>query len=229
MGGLLSGLLSGLFSGYAANKAKKEAEALAQGHMDSTNIDVTGTMGNYSSQDGQIDMSLSPEFQNLFDTYLGGIDTQSDYIRELEAGDGGHGYAEDLRSLQAPEDARQQVALQNRMLAQGLGQSTHGGSMFGELLGAQQRKGQEAEILGQDRYGQDLSAAYARRDTTLANLLNLGSAPMDLASVGLKGAGLNELASQTGVGLMSEGSLNRTDAISGFGTALAGSIGNWGS
>jgi len=190
-GGIASGLFGGLGS-YSLGKKEREAEEalgkeiLSRGQALGTQavegsrfqpFSVTSSLGGVQgTAEGGFDMNLSPEQQALQDRLFG---MSGSFLDEL----GGdplerqQALYEQIRTIQRPEEERQQLALENRLLGQGrlgLMTSQYGGSpeQFAQAL-AQEQARNEAFYNAYGQSQDDRQQAY----NLASGLMGLGYKP----------------------------------------------------
>ncbi len=221
-GGIASGLLGGLGS-YSLGKKQREAEEalgkeiLSRGQALGTQavegsrfqpFSVTSSLGGIQgTAEGGFDMNLSPEQQAIQDRLFG---MSGSFLDEL----GGdplerqQALYEQIRAIQRPEEERQQLALENRLLGQGrlgLMTSQYGGSpeQFAQAL-AQEQARNEAFYNAYGQSQDDRQQAY----NLASGLMGLGYKPQQelgsLYQLATPTAGFAQSGRETGATLQAD-------------------------
>ena len=153
--GQLAKVAIGAYSQNRQRKAQEEASNEAKRQADlaykrSLPWDVQGLFGstNFDEDSRKLSMELSAPWQQEYDTAFAGADKQRRYIADMEADPmaAGKKFYEMQKALYAPEQEADRLALENRLLDQGMLGSSGGASRI--------------EALRKAQAGQDLQAQY---------------------------------------------------------------------
>ena len=194
---LIGPILGGIMQNRAAKKAAAAQTAAGeQAYRRSLPKGVAGMFGGFTYDDAsqQASMTLSPEMQAQYDALMGRAGATAQQIQDLDPLELQQQLYSQQLGLLAPEQERQSLAQESRLLQQGRLGSTGGAGQMQAL--------QEAQ--GQQRLGL-LSSSYATAQNTLDSMrqremmdrqaaLGIGNLPLAYADVsrgmaGLAGAG----------------------------------------
>ena len=180
----------------ASDAASREAELAYQRSLP---WDVKGAFGEaeYDEEGRQLDMSLSQPWQSEYDLAMQGAKDQRGYIAGMEADPmaAGQKFYEMQKAIYAPEQEKERLAQENRLLAQGMLGSTGGASRIEALRKAQAIQDLEAQYAGLDK-AQGLIDTYRGRSVTdLGTAENIGQMPQKYAETGRGiGTGMSSIA-----------------------------------
>ena len=229
-----------LISSYGANKAAKKGAASADraaelAYKQSLPWDVKGMFGSATFDEGgrTSEIKLDPEMQKLYDRLYGRAGGYGEQVAAM--GDTPLAvekrFYDKQKAISAPGEERERLALESRLLAQGMLGSTGGAGRMQTLLEAQGMKDlvRRSDAASQSQQLLDL---YRTRETgDIKQAVGIGALPYDYASLGRGIGGGMSSAAQYGAGLRSQGALNRADTSAAGWGSLGKSIGqaDWGS
>jgi len=216
-------IVGGLIGASGAKSAAKTSAAASDraaqlAYEQSLPWGMAGLFGSATfDEDGKLgQVTLAPELQEHYDRLLArGVATG-----ETLAGFAGDPFElqqqiyEQQRELFAPQQEEERLALENRLLAQGMLGATGGQQRMGALLESQQMQdlARQGQALTQAQQLVDLYRGREAEDIGLAT--ELGKLPLDYASIGRGiGGGLSNVAG-IGAGI-------RSTAAAGLGGAQA--------
>ena len=224
---------SALIGGYGANKAAKRS-ARAQGkaadlaYQQSLPWDVSGMFGSATfDEDGRAaNIELDPEMQKLYDRYYA---RSSDWGSKAEAMGNDplamqQQFYEEQKALAAPGEQKDRLALENRLLSQGMFTSTGGSEKTIDLHTAQAMKDLVRRSDAMSQSQQLLDLYRTRESGDMKQALGIGALPYDYAQLGRGiGGGMSGVA-QYGAGLRSQGAMGigavTANAWGGLGRAI---------
>lgn len=211
-GGQLLGAGISLLGQRKAAKAQSAASAAAErqaelAYQRSLPWDVSGMFGTATfDEDGrELKMGLAEPWQKEYDIALGGAAKQREYIAGLEADPytAGKRFYEQQKALYAPEQEKQRLDLEKRLLAQGMMGSTGGALQTQALREAQLAQDLEAQYAGLDKAQSLIDTYRARTASDLSQAEAIGQLPQKYAETGRGiGTGLSTIAG-TAAGLAS--------------------------
>jgi hypothetical protein len=214
MGAIAGPIIGGLIGASGARSAAKTAAAGQEraaelAYEQSLPWDVKGMFGSATfDEDGRAaDIQLDPEMKALYDRLYG---RAGGYAEQVEAMGKDplamqQKFYEEQKAIAAPGEEKDRLALENRLLAQGMLGSTGGASRMGELQTAQGMKDlvRRADAMSQSQQMLDL---YRTRETgDIKQALGIGALPYDYATLGRGIGGGMSGAATYGAGLRSEG------------------------
>lgn len=185
-----AGILGGAITGSAAGKLDKKLKGIGDDiYKRSKPWDVEGTFGGVEfDQDNQVSkLGLSEDWQSQYEQQLADADAQKAYITEMEADPmaAGQKFYEMQKALYAPEQEEDRLAMENRLLGQGMLGSSGGASRIEALRKAQAAQDLQAQYAGLQQ-AQDMIDTYRGRQAQgLGQAQRIGSLPMDYANLGL--------------------------------------------
>ena len=200
MGSIVSGLFGKGGSGIAGD-AVRRARELAPGARFTPFTVTTGTGTSGYSGDGNFYASLSPEYQNLLDTSLGGAQGLFEQFASFDPSQRAADIYSEQSALLQPEFQRQATDLQSTLFGRG----TLGKKLAGESLGLGRGSGMaQADALGLGRAQQQTLAQLAAqsRQQALGEQQALGAMAGQALQAGLGISGLEQ--SLMGMGLNAE-------------------------
>ncbi len=170
--------------------------------------------------------TLSPELQAQYDQYMASAAANQGQVAALGADPyaAGKKFYEQQKALYAPEQEKQRLGMENRLVAQGMFGSTGGGQQMNALLDAQAQQDAQAQIAGFDK-AQGLIDTYRGRGAAdLGMVESLGLLPHKYAMLG-RGLGSDQAnIAKAGAAAQATAAQTMSDATSGFGTSLANQI-----
>jgi len=189
---MLGMAIGGAVAGYGADKASRQAQATAREQAElaykrSLPINVGGMFGDvsYDEQSRTMDVGLSPELQAQYDIALADADRQRQYISGIE-GDpmaAAESFYQQQRELYAPQQEADRIALENRLLAQGMLGSTGGQGQMEALRSAQYTQDLQARQAARQEAQQLIDTYRARTAQNLASVEALGGLPLQYANL----------------------------------------------
>jgi len=164
-----AGILGGAITGSAAGKLDKKLKGIGDElYKRSKPWDVEGAFGGVEfDQDNQVSkLGLSEDWQSQYEQQLADADAQKAYIAGMEADPmaAGQKFYEMQKALYAPEQESQRLAMENRLLGQGMLGSTGGAGQTQALLEAQRQQDLQAQYAGLDK-AQSMIDTYRGRQT----------------------------------------------------------------
>ncbi len=191
-GAIASSLIGGIMTNRAAKKtAEAQRQAGEQAYQRSLPRNVSGLFGSFGyDEQGGSTMALSGDLQAQYDALMGRAGATASQIQDLDPMALQQQLYNQQLGLVAPEQERQSLAQESRLLQQGRLGSTGGAGQMQAL--------QEAQ--GQQRLGL-LSNSYATAQNTLDSMrarelqdrqtaLAIGNLPMNYANTSAQMAGL---------------------------------------
>ena len=169
----------------ASDAASREAELAYQRSLP---WDVKGAFGEaeYDEEGRQLDMSLSQPWQSEYDLAMQGAKDQRGYIAGMEADPmaAGQKFYEMQKAIYAPEQEKERLAQENRLLAQGMLGSTGGASRIEALRKAQAIQDLEAQYAGLDKAQGYIDTYRGRSAADLGMAETIGQMPQKYAETG---------------------------------------------
>jgi len=220
-----AGILGGAITGSAAGKLDKKLKGIGDElYKRSKPWDVEGAFGGVEfDQDNQVSkLGLSEDWQSQYEQQLADADAQKAYIAGMEADPmaAGQKFYEMQKALYAPEQESQRLAMENRLLGQGMLGSTGGAGQTQALLEAQRQQDLQAQYAGLDKAQSMIDTYRGRQTQGLGQAQQIGSLPMDYATLGLGlGQAMTEPASRAAE-LQAYGAKGMFNARKGMGRAI---------
>lgn len=180
----------------ASASAERQAELAYQRSLP---WDVQGAFGeaNYDEEGRQLDMSLSEPWQAEYDLAMQGAKDQRGYIAGME-GDpyaAGQKFYEQQKALYAPDQEKDRLALENRLLGQGMLGSSGGAARQEALRKAQAQVDLQAQYDGLEKAQGLIDTYRGRAATDLGMAETIGQMPQKYAETGRGiGTGLGSIA-----------------------------------
>lgn len=175
--------------------------------------------------------TLSPELQSEYDAYMSSAGVNRGQVSALGADPyaAGNKFYEQQKALYAPEQEKQRLGMENRLVAQGMFGSTGGGQQMNALLDAQQQQDAQNQIAGFDKAQALIDTYRGRQAADLGMVESLGLLPHKYASLG-RGLGSDQgTIAEAGAAAQATAAQTMSDATSAFGTSFANSINDrWG-
>ena len=205
IGGQIGGALGGAMASRKASKAASQAQQTANeqarlAYERSLPINVGGMFGDvtYDEATRQMQIGLSPELQAEYDVALADPARQRQFIAGIE-GDpmaAAESFYQQQRQLYAPQQEADRIALENRLLAQGMLGSTGGQGQMEALRSAQYTQDLQARQAARQEAQQLIDTYRARTAQNLASVEALGGLPLQYANLS-RGVG-SDLGSAAG-------------------------------
>jgi len=176
----LAQLGSSYLQGKAASDAS-EASRLAGEQLwkRSQPWDVGGMFGQakFDSEGNRLDFELSDEWKQQYDQQLMDADAQKAYISEMEADPmaAGQKFYEMQKQLYAPEQEKDRLSLENRLLGQGMLGATGGAGQMGALLQAQGQQDLQAQYAGLQQAQSMIDTYRGRQGAALQAAQGIGA------------------------------------------------------
>jgi len=169
----------------ASASAERQAELAYQRTLP---WDVKGNFGEaqFDEEGRQLDMSLSAPWQSEYDLAMAGAGKQRGFIAGMEADPmaAGKKFYDMQKAIYAPEQEKQRLALENRLLGQGMLGSTGGANRSEALLKAQAMQDLEAQYSGLDKAQGMIDTYRGRAATDLGMAETIGQLPQKYAETG---------------------------------------------
>jgi hypothetical protein len=149
-------------------------------------FDYTYDSGTGKLSDTSITQTLSPELQAEYDRLLGNTKATQEQLAPWQADPSAatEAYYQNYKASVLPQQQAEQLALENRLLAQGMLGSTGGRGRTNALLKAQAQADQGARFQSQDRAQSLVDKYRARAAQDLTQATALGALPSSLAAMG---------------------------------------------
>ena len=169
----------------ASEAASREAELA---YKRSLPWDVQGAFGGaeFDEEGRRLDLSLSEPWQAEYDLAMAGAEKQRGFISGMEADPmaAGQKFYEMQKALYAPEQEKDRLEQENRLLAQGMLGSTGGASRIEALRKAQAMQDLEAQYSGLDKAQSMIDTYRGRAATDLGMAETIGQLPQKYAETG---------------------------------------------
>ena len=169
----------------ASDAASREAELAYQRSLP---WDVQGAFGGaeFDEEGRRLDLSLSEPWQAEYDLAMAGAEKQRGFISGMEADPmaAGQKFYEMQKALYAPEQEKDRLEQENRLLAQGMLGSTGGASRIEALRKAQAMQDLEAQYSGLDKAQGMIDTYRGRASTDLGMAETIGQMPQKYAETG---------------------------------------------
>jgi len=192
---------------YSANKKakdQKKAADRAEGASDeayarSLPWDVEGSFGKatFDEEGRALNLSLSKPWQSEYDIAMADPERQRAFISKME-GDpmaAGKSFYDMQKAIYAPEQERQRLSLESRLLAQGMLGSSGGAGRMEALRKAQAMQDLEAQYAGLDKAQGYIDTYRGRGTDSLGLAQDIGKLPQQYAETGQGiGSGMREAA-----------------------------------
>ena len=203
-GGQLLGAGVSLIGQRKAAKAQSAASAAAErqaelAYQRSLPWDVEGAFGQaeFDEEGRRLKLGLSEPWQAEYDLALGGAAKQREFIKDMEADPmaAGKKFYEMQKALYAPEQEKDRLTLEKRLLAQGMLGSTGGANRIEALRKAQAQVDLEAQYTGLDKAQSMIDTYRGRAATDLGLAETIGQMPQKYAETGRGiGTGMGSIA-----------------------------------
>lgn len=180
----------------ASDAASREAELAYQRSLP---WDVKGAFGEaeYDEEGRQLDMSLSQPWQSEYDLAMQGAKDQRGYIAGME-GDpyaAGQKFYEQQKALYAPDQEKDRLDLEKRLLGQGMFGSSGGAAQTEALRKAQAQVDLQAQYGGLEKAQGLIDTYRGRAATDLGMAESIGQMPQKYAETGRGiGTGMSSIA-----------------------------------
>ena len=180
----------------ASDAASREAELAYQRSLP---WDVKGAFGEaeYDEEGRQLDMSLSQPWQSEYDLAMQGAKDQRGYIAGMEADPyvAGQKFYEQQKALYAPDQAKDRLDLEKRLLGQGMLGSSGGAARQEALRKAQAQVDLQAQYGGLEKAQGLIDTYRGRAATDLGMAETIGQMPQKYAETGRGiGTGMSSIA-----------------------------------
>jgi len=198
----------GLMGNNANKKAARRSEASAKAaaelaYQRSLPWDVQGAFGTaeFDEETRRLNMSLSDQWQGEYDYAMADAQNQRGYLNSMEADPmaAGQQFYEQQRALYAPQQQQDRLALESRLVAQGMFGSTGGAGQAQALRQAQGQVDLEAQYAGFDKAQSMIDTYRARETAALGRGETIGQMPQKYAETGRGiGTDMSTIAGQAG-------------------------------
>ena len=192
IGGQIGGALGGAMASRKASKAAGQAQQTANeqarlAYERSLPINVGGMFGDvtYDEATRQMQIGLSPELQAEYDVALADPARQRQFIAGIE-GDpmaAAESFYQQQREIYSPQQEADRLALEERLLAQGMLGSTGGAGQMQALRSAQYMQDLTARQAARQEAQQLIDTYRARQAQGLAQAEAIGGLPGKYASL----------------------------------------------
>ena len=232
-GAIAGAVVGGMFANKAAKTSAASADYAAQlAYEQSLPWDVSGLFGEAQfDEDGRAaTLALSPELQAQYDALMARSAEQAAQVDVLDPDAVALKHYEYQKGLFAPQEEQERLALENRLIAQGL-MGASGGALQTQALHEAQAMKDLARQAESMTVGQQFLDMYRTREMEdRAEALKLGALPYDYGSLGRGiGSGMSS-AAQAGMTARSQAAAGLGATQAAFGSQLGKSIAgaNWG-
>jgi len=223
-GAVAGAVVGGVMANKAAKRSASGQEHAAQlAYEQSLPWSTTGMFGGakFDEEGRTADITLSPEMKAIYDRMLTRSGKYGEQVSTLDPKELQEQYYQESKAMAEPGEARERLALENRLRAQGMLGATGGAMRSQALLESQQMKDLARRAEAQSASQAQLERVRAREAADLGTALQLGALPMDYATLGRGiGTGMSGAAA-TGAGLRSQAALG----IGGTQAAFWGNLG----
>ncbi len=237
MSGVATAIVAGsVISGAGARSAGKRAarssdRAADLAYQQSLPWDISGMFGGATFDEGgrTSTLTLTPELKEHYDRLFGRADVSAEQVEAL-AGDPfevQQKLYEQQKGLFAPQQQQEQLAMENRLRAQGMLGGTGGQMRMGKVLEAQQQQDLARQVQSLDQAQGLIDLYRAREAGDISQALTLGELPLRYAELGRGiGSGMSS-AAQYGAGLRSTAATSLAGSQAAFWDQLGSKISNY--
>jgi len=184
-----------------AGREAREAADLAYKRSLPWNTQGAFGQAEFDEDGRQLTMGLSQPWQSEYDIAMAGAGKQREFIEGMEADPmaAGQKFYEMQKAIYAPEQEKERLAQENRLLAQGMLGSTGGASRIEALRKAQEAQDLQAQYAGLDKAQGMIDTYRGRAATDLGMAETIGQLPQKYATTGQGiGQGLGSVAGTAG-------------------------------
>jgi hypothetical protein len=180
----------------ASTSAERQAELAYQRTLP---WDVEGSFGQATFDEAgrKLDMAMSGPWEEQYEDYLADAHAQEEFIGLYEGDptEAAQKYYEMQKELMSPQQEKDRLALENRLLGQGMLGSTGGASQSEALHKAQAMQDLEARYTGIDKAQSMIDTYRGRKASSLGMAETIGQLPQKYAETGRGiGTGLSSIA-----------------------------------
>ena len=171
-------IIGSLVSSYFADRAAKKGVAAAQGYADATAFkpyDVAGLLGGVKFEDGSAEAYLSPAIEAQFEALIAQAQGYGEQIQEFDPQALQSDLYSEQQALFAPAQEQDRLALESRLLQQGLLGSTTGSLRSEALLGAQSQQNLARQTVAFEQAQQAQNNLLSGQESAITGLLNLAN------------------------------------------------------
>jgi len=184
----------------AADEARRQADLA---YKRSLPWDVQGLLGGaeFDEEGRKLDLTLTDEWQSQYEQQLADAKRQKGFISDIEADPmaAGQKFYEMQKALYAPEQEADRLALENRLLGQGMLGSSGGASRTEALHKAQAAQDLQAQYAGLDKAQSMIDTYRGRQTGSLGTAESIAQMPQKYAQTGRGiGTGMSSIAAQAG-------------------------------
>jgi len=180
-------LLFGFLDSRNQRKDAKAAQQYAEDFAKSVEFkpwDVSGPLGSATFEDGSATTALSPEMQNQLTGLFSQASGYGDALAAYDPAAAQQQMYQQQRSMFAPQQAQDRLAMENRLLAQGMLGSTGGAGRTQSLLEAQGQQDQAAQLAAWQQAQQQQQNLQQGYNSSMNNILNMGNSVSGLFGTG---------------------------------------------
>lgn len=223
IGNVAGSLVSGAFGSNAADTNAEAQQNIADAQIAaSAPYNTSGMFGQatFDQDNRTAETTLSPEFQALYGRFGARAEDIGSEISNLNPEALQQKFYNEQRALFAPQQERDRLALESRLLGQGMLGSTGGATRMGALLEAQKMQDltRQAGAFADSQAFQDLLRTRETQD--VGKQIKIGALPDGYLDSG-RGLGTAQgSATLFGSGLMSKAALGQAGATANFGAQL---------
>jgi len=235
MGEVVGSIAGSLIAARGAKKAAQSQAAAAErnaqlAYEQSKPRDVSGLFGTatFDPETQAASLALSPELQEIYKQRLARAGGYTQAISAYDPSRYQEQFYEEEKALAAPAEERERLALEERLLAQGMLGSTGGALRQQSLLEAQSTKDLARRAEARSAAQQELTFLRGLESGDVGTATQLGALPMDYASLGRGiGTGMSS-AAMTGASMRNVAAQNVADTQAAFWSKLGGQVGQYG-
>jgi hypothetical protein len=168
-------------------KNKAQLLALAQSQMGLLPWQAQGADAGFSAETGQLNYELSPELQDIYDSKIDDYGTQQANLAQY-AGDpdaAADAYYDRYKGIVGEDQEQERLALENRLLSQGMLGSTGGGMRTKALHGAQMKSDMEARMAADTQVQSIIDMYRGRGDSSLQGAFGVADRPFKYSNEGM--------------------------------------------
>ena len=172
-------------------------------------------------------LELSPELQAHYERSLGRAGDTAGFISQFEADpfEAQRRLYEQQKGLFAPQQQREQLALENRMRAQGMLGGTGGQMRMGTLLEKQQMKDLARQVQSMDQAQQLIDTYRTREKGDISQAIGIGGLPLKYGELGVGAQQQSAQTARSNAKLLAEAAKVKRGSQAAFWGSLGSSVG----
>lgn len=227
-GKIAGSIIGGLIGKKSASNNMSEQQRIADAQLEAAKPwNTKGMFGEatFDDETKTAETTLSPEMQAIYDRMGARAEGIGEDISTLDPEALQQKFYNEQKALFAPQEERDRLSMENRLLGQGMLGSTGGATQMGGLLEAQKMQ-DLARQAGAFADAQSFQDTLRTRETQdIGKQLQIGALPAGYLDSG-RGLGTAQgNAAQFGSNLMSKAALGQAGATANFGAQLGKGIG----